>query len=624
MYRKYIKRFIDIILSATGLLILLVPMLVLAIIVKLDSRGPVLFWQRRIGIHKTEFLMPKFRSMYVDTPANVPTHMMEDPERWITRSGRFMRKYSLDELPQIWSILAGDMSIVGPRPALWNQDDLVEERDKYGANDVLPGLTGWAQINGRDELDIPVKAQLDGEYARNISFSFDCRCFFGSIGAVLRHDGFIEGAANDLERENSGNKSLSEVSNMAEIKPFENKVWLSTPTMHGDELAYMKEAYETNWMSTVGANINEVERAVTEKIGCGYAVALSSGTAALHLAMKLAGIKPGTKVFCSDLTFAATVNPVVYEGGIPVFIDTEPETWNMDPAALEMAFRLYPEVKHVVVANLYGVPGKMAQLREICDRHGAILIEDAAESMGATYQGKQTGTFGDLGIVSFNGNKIITGSSGGMLLTNAQEQANKVRKWSTQSREDAPWYQHEELGYNYRMSNVVAGVVRGQLPYLEEHIARKKAIYMRYQEGLRGLPVTMNPYDAQNSEPNFWLSCILIDKDAMCPQVRGESDALYNKVPGKSCPTEILEKLAAINAEGRPVWKPMHMQPIFRMNGFVTREGDGRARTNAYIAGSGLDVGVDLFNRGLCLPSDIKMTPEEQDVIIALIRSCFA
>ena len=408
-----------------------------------------------------------------------------------------------------------------------------------------------------------------------------------------------------------------------ELKAFEKKVWLSSPTMHGEEIEYVKKAYETNWMSTVGENINEVERIVAEKIGCKYAVGLSAGTAALHLCMKLAGIKPGMKVFCSDVTFAATVNPVVYEGGIPVFIDTEMDTWNMDPVALEKAFELYPEVRHVVMANLYGVPGKMDEIRAVCDKHGAVLIEDAAESMGATYKGRQTGTFGDLAIVSFNGNKIITGSSGGMLLTNDLEQANKARKWSTQSRENAAWYQHEEVGYNYRMSNVIAGVVRGQMPYLEEHIAQKKAIYMRYKEGFKDLPVTMNPYDGENAEPNFWLSCMLIDKEAMCKQVRGETDALYIHEPGKTCPTEILEKLAAINAEGRPIWKPMHMQPIFRMHGFVTREGDGRGRTNAYIAGEGADAGMDLFNRGLCLPSDNKMTPEQQDVIIAAVRGCF-
>lgn len=408
------------------------------------------------------------------------------------------------------------------------------------------------------------------------------------------------------------------------FKPLENRAWLSSPTMHGDELKYMTEAFRTNWMSTVGENINEIERQIAEKIGCGYAVALSSGTAALHLAVKLAGVKPGDKVFSSDMTFSATTNPIAYEGGEQVFIDTERDTWNMDPVALEKAFEMYPEVKVVVIANLYGTPGKMAELCEIAHRHGAVVVEDAAESLGATYEGRQTGTFGDIAAISFNGNKIITGSCGGALLTNSKEAADRVRKWSTQAREAAAWYQHEELGYNYRMSNVVAGVVRGQLPYLEEHIAQKRAIYERYREGFKGLPVSMNPYEAGKAEPNFWLSCLLIDEDAMCPQVRSEQEALYHSRPGKSCSTEILETLAQYNAEGRPIWKPMHMQPIYRMNGFVTRHGSGRAQTNAYIAGEAVDVGADIFQRGLCLPSDNKLTPAQQDQIIEIVKACFA
>lgn len=417
---------------------------------------------------------------------------------------------------------------------------------------------------------------------------------------------------------------------MNKITPFENKVWLSSPTMHGPELEYITEAYETNWMSTVGKNIDEAERLACEKVGCRFAVALSAGTAALHMAVKLAGVKPGEKVFCSDMTFDATVNPVVYEGGVPVFIDTEYDTWNMDPVSLGKAFEMYPEVKVVVIAHLYGTPGKIDELKAICDRYGAVIIEDAAESLGAAYKGRQTGSFGTYNCISFNGNKIITGSSGGMLLTDDEEAANKVRKWSTQSRENAPWYQHEELGYNYRMSNVIAGVVRGQFPYLEEHIAQKKAIYERYKEGLKNLPVTMNPYDASNSEPNFWLSCMLINPEAMCRQVRDEQEALYITEPGKSCPTEILEVLASHNAEGRPIWKPMHMQPIYRMNSFVTREGNGRGKTNAYIRGGTLgkdgkplDVGMDIFQRGLCLPSDNKMTEKEQATIIEIIKRCF-
>lgn len=414
------------------------------------------------------------------------------------------------------------------------------------------------------------------------------------------------------------------------IVPFDQKVWLSSPTMHGDELKYMSEAYDTNWMSTVGGNINAIEQEICAKVGCGYAVALSAGTSALHLAMKLAGIKPGDEVLCSDMTFSATVNPVIYEGGVPVFVDSEYETWNMDPVALERGFGLHPDAKVVVLAHLYGTPAKMDEICSICDAHGAILVEDAAESLGAIYKGKQTGTFGKVSAISFNGNKIITGSSGGMLLTDNEDDANRVRKWSTQSRENAPWYQHEELGYNYRMSNVIAGVVRGQLPYLEEHIIQKQAIYERYKEGFRDVPVSMNPFDCEITEPNHWLSCLLIDSDAMAPQIRGEQDALYKSEAGKSSPTEILEVLAALNAEGRPIWKPMHIQPIFRMSPFVTREGDGRCLTNAYISGGSvgvdgrpLDIGSDIFHRGLCLPSDNKMTPKQQDKIIQAVCACF-
>ncbi len=419
-----------------------------------------------------------------------------------------------------------------------------------------------------------------------------------------------------------------------EIKPFEKKVWLSSPTMHGEELKYITEAYETNWMSTVGANINEVERIAAEKAEVKYAVGLSCCTAALHLCVKLAGErlygKPaighgtveGKHVFCTDMTFDATLNPVVYEGGIPVFIDTERESWNMDPVALEKAFEIYPDTKLVVCAELYGFSNNIRRIKEICEAHGALLIEDAAEAMGATWQGHQCGSFGDYSAISYNGNKIITGSAGGCLLTNSLEDANKARKWSTQARENAPWYQHEEVGYNYRMSNVIAGVIRGQYSYLEEHIAQKKAIYERYRDGLKCLPISMNPI-IDGCKPNYWLSCLLIDEDAMCKQVRSDNKALYQPEHGKSCPTEILERLAEYNAEGRPIWKPMHMQPMYRNHAFITVDGSGRCRTNAYIPGGCVDVGADIFNRGLCLPSDNKMTDEQQDQIIAVVRACF-
>ncbi len=423
------------------------------------------------------------------------------------------------------------------------------------------------------------------------------------------------------------------------LTPFEKKIWLSSPTMHGQEQYWVDDAIRTNWVSTVGANINEVEKQVAERIGVKYAVALSCGTAALHLATKLAGERlygqarpnqgtlQGHRVFCSDMTFDASINPVAYEDGEAVFIDTERDSWNMDPAALRKAFELYPDVRLIIVAHLYGTPGNMEEIQKIAAEHNALIVEDAAESLGAKYklngEWVETGTLGDYNCISFNGNKIITGSAGGMFLTDSEEDANKVRKWSTQSREAAPWYQHEEIGYNYRMSNIIAGIVRGQLPYLDEHIAQKKAIYERYKAGLADLPVKMNPFDPEKVQPNHWLSCLLINEDAMAPQVRGEQDYLYKSVSGKSSPSEILDALAAFNAEGRPIWKPMHLQPIYRTHAFITAEGNGRGRTNAYIAGSGHDVGADIFRRGLCLPSDNKMTPEQQDRIIEIIHRCF-
>lgn len=427
------------------------------------------------------------------------------------------------------------------------------------------------------------------------------------------------------------------------IKPFKQKVYLSSPTMHGEELEYAKEAIETNWVSTVGKNIDELERMVSEYVGIQYAVALTNGTAAIHLAIKLAaehvynistgigdgkgGSLYGKKVFCSDMTFAATVNPVVYEGGTPIFIDTDKKNWNMSPEALEKAIKMYPEVKILVLAHLYGVPADMEKILEICRTNDIVIVEDAAEALGAYCyidgKKKMAGSICDFNAISFNGNKIITGSSGGMFLTNSKEDAEKVRKWSTQSREAAPWYQHEEIGYNYRMSNIIAGIARGNMLHIDEHISQKKAIYERYKEELKSLPIIMNPFNCEKTEPNYWLSAMLIDQDAMCKQVRSEDNALYIHEKGKTCPTEILENISKINAEGRPIWKPMHMQPAFQENAFITTIGSGRAQTNAYIEGKTVDIGADIYERGLCLPSDNKMTKEQQEIIIEVIKRCF-
>lgn len=368
------------------------------------------------------------------------------------------------------------------------------------------------------------------------------------------------------------------------------KIYLSSPTMHGEEEKFIREAFNTNWIAPLGPNVDAFECEMAAYIGVKHAAALVSGTSALHLAVKLAGVKPGDVVFCSDLTFSATVNPVSYENGIQVFIDSERETWNMDPRALETAFKKYPDCKVVIVVNLYGTPAKLDEIKEICDKHGAILIEDAAESLSATYKCRQTGTFGKYNIISFNGNKIITTSGGGMLLSDDEAAIKKARFWSTQSREPVPWYQHEEIGYNYRMSNIVAGIGRGQLLHIEEHRQLKKAIYERYKEGLRGLPVHMNPY-AECSEPNFWLSCITIDKrHTVTPET------IYLALEDK-------------NIESRPIWKPMHLQPVYADRDFITVNGE--------------DVGGGIFSHGLCLPSDIKMTLEEHKAVIEIIKGCF-
>lgn len=374
---------------------------------------------------------------------------------------------------------------------------------------------------------------------------------------------------------------------------MEQRLSLSTPTMHGEEMGFIEEAFAKNWIAPLGFNCDGFEKEMGEYLNNGSdspysCLSLNSGTAALHLAVKLAGVKRGDVVLCSDMTFAATVNPISYEGGIQVYVDSDRETWNMDPSALEKAFQKYPRARVVMLAHLYGTPAKMDEITEICKKHNAVLIEDAAEALSATYKGKACGTFGEYGILSFNGNKIITTSGGGMLITEDKKARDKAFFWATQSREPFPWYQHEEIGYNYRMSNVVAGIGRGQLMHLEEHRKKKTEIYNRYKEGFKGLPLTMNPY-LEGTTPNFWLSCILLDKDV------------------KITPIEIMERLNKENIETRPLWKPMHMQPVFKDNDFITANGEA--------------VNEDLFSRGLCLPSDIKMTAEQQQIVIDLIKN---
>lgn len=362
---------------------------------------------------------------------------------------------------------------------------------------------------------------------------------------------------------------------------------LAQPVTHGEELEFVKEAFTTNWVAPLGPNVDAFESEITRYLGIENCLATVSGTSAIFLALKLAGVGPGEKVLCSDMTFAATVNPVRYLGAQQVFVDSEYETWNMSPEALEKAFALHPDAKFVCLAHLYGTPAKMDEILEICRAHGAVLIEDAAEALSSTYKGRQCGTLGDYNAISFNGNKIITTSGGGMLLTHTKEARDKAFFWATQAREDVPWYQHNEIGYNFRMSNIVAGVGRGQLIHIEEHKAIKKKIYARYAEGLRNLPVAMNPA-LPDSDSNRWLSCMTINKDV------------------KADPIDLFYKLKDNMIQSRPIWKPMHMQPVYEGFDFVST-----------------GVGEDVFARGLCLPSHTGMTEEEQDYVISQIKAFF-
>lgn len=368
-----------------------------------------------------------------------------------------------------------------------------------------------------------------------------------------------------------------------------NKIFLASPHLssEGYEREFVKEAFDTNWVAPLGENVNKFEEGIANYVGVKGAAALSSGTAAIHLALKAAGIKRGDKVFCQSLTFAATVNPVIYEGGVPIFIDSDKETWNMDPQALKLAFEKYPDVKIVIAVNLYGNPAKLDDIVEICNENGAVLIEDAAESLGSLYKGKQTGTFGEYGTYSFNGNKIITTSGGGMLVADDVEKIEKARFWSTQSREKEMHYEHKEIGYNYRMSNVCAGIGRGQLMVLNDRIAQKTAIYNLYKEELEKTgDFEMIPIPV-DTVPNHWLSVTII-----------KNKEKYDVIT-------LIKKLAENNIEARRVWKPMHLQPVFKDYDFIKVNDEA--------------VSDYLFEDGICLPSDTKMTADEQKKVIDII-----
>lgn len=371
------------------------------------------------------------------------------------------------------------------------------------------------------------------------------------------------------------------------------KIYLSSPTMNGREMDFINEAFATNWVAPLGPNVNEFEKELASYVNVSHAAALVSGTSAIHMALKLIGITQGDIVFSSSLTFSATCNPIMYEGGIPVFIDSEEDTWNMDPNALRKAFDKYPNAKAVIIVNLYGTPAKLDEIVAICKEHNIPLIEDAAESLGSTYRGQQTGTFGEYGIYSFNGNKIITTSGGGMLVSNNEDAIKKARFLATQARENERHYEHKEVGYNYRMSNIIAGIGRGQLLHLNKYIELKKNIYEKYKEAFKDISeITMNPIP-ENCDTNNWLSCITLDEDSNIK------------------PIDIMMALEEENIESRPIWKPMHMQPVFSACDFIK-------------ANNGINsVAEDIFIHGVCLPSDIKNSEDEMERIINTVRGLF-
>lgn len=380
------------------------------------------------------------------------------------------------------------------------------------------------------------------------------------------------------------------------------RIYLSSPTMHGEEQEFVREAFDTNWVAPLGPNVNGFEKELAEHVGISHAAALSSGTAAIHLALRTLGIGQGDIVFAPSLTFSATCNPIVYENATPVFIDSEGDTWNMSPKALERAFEKYPNPKAVIVVHLYGTSAKLDEIMEICARYQVTLIEDAAESLGSTYKGKYTGTFGKIGIYSFNGNKIITTSGGGMLVSEDEEITKKATFLATQARDPARYYQHSQIGYNYRMSNIVAGVGRGQLLHLDEHKRLRRAIYAQYKEAFADIPeITMNPLNPDGDD-NCWLSCITIQEGCGVT------------------PDRVMDALDAENIESRPIWKPMHLQPVFEGYDFVTEE----SFKSDCLAGSKIkSVSEDIFIHGLCLSSDIKNTPDDMERIIGIVRKCF-
>ena len=574
--------FLDIALSLAGL-VLGLPILAVILLIGFFETGSPVFRQTRVGRHKKPFTLYKFRTMKRDTE-HVASHLVDVDA--ITPFGRFLRHAKLDELPQLLNVLKGEMSLVGPRPCLFNQTELIAERDARGIFAVRPGITGLAQINGIDMSTPRLLAETEQTMLAELSIG---RYFHYVLATVLGQGiGDRVGKGDAAEGGDAGAAAAPSAGNA--IRP---RLFLSPPHMGGREQEFVRQAFESNYIAPLGPMVDAFEKEFSAYVGIPHCLALSSGTAATHLALRHLKLRPGDEVMASTLTFIGSVTPVTFEGGIPVFIDCDEASWNMDPALLEQAIedaaRRGKLPKAVIPTDLYGRPCDLPRIKAVCDRHGIPVICDSAEAMGAHDHGRHAGSDAWAAVFSFNGNKIMTTAGGGMLASRDEALIAHARKLSQQARDSTPWYEHTEIGFNYRMSNILAAIGRAQLEVLEERVARRREIFDGYRRRLGDLPGVSFMPEPAGCRSNRWLTVIQIDPAAFGTDTQA-----------------VREALEAENIEARPLWKPMHLQPVFQGKAFW--KGPKKA------------VSEHLFARGLCLPSGTAMTDADLDRVCEVVR----
>jgi dTDP-4-amino-4,6-dideoxygalactose transaminase/lipopolysaccharide/colanic/teichoic acid biosynthesis glycosyltransferase len=566
--RKAIKVCIDRGVAAIALLLFLPLISFIAFVIRVFMGQPVFFRQQRPGYLGRPFTVLKFRTMTVGDGG--------DDVR-LTKLGRLLRKTSLDELPQLWNVLRGDLSLVGPRPLLMQYLERYTP-EQARRHEVLPGLTGWAQINGRNAIGWEEKFALDVWYVDHWSLTLDFKILLQTIRKIVRREGIsAPGAATMTEFRGSPKRE-------PRLMP---RIYLSPPHMDIAERPLLLDAFDSNWIAPLGPHVDAFEKEICTLLGLNAGAATSSGTGALHLALLLLGVERGDTVICSSLTFAASANPVVYCGANPIFIDADAATWNMDPDLLEEEMRTSAKPpKAIIIVDLYGQCADYDRILPIAEKYGVPVIEDAAEALGSTYRGQYAGSFGQMAVLSFNGNKIITTSGGGMLVSNDAAAVARARFLATQARDPAPHYQHSTIGYNYRLSNLLAAVGRGQLRALPQRVEARRRVFDRYVAGLGDLPGFTFMPEADYGRSNRWLTCVLID-----PEQAGTDRETIRLA------------LEAEDIEARPVWKPLHLQPVF-----------------ADVPMRGGEVSERLFHLGLCLPSGSNLSEADQDRIIDIVR----